>query len=227
MPFSPSDSDKRELLGDHFPYEFEMMIDALRTLPWLPGTEQSRHLETIVIHARGLVYFFLYNERDPRPQKEKDAVPKDFLKDGESWEASEWSKDTKTWSKAKDFDLNELENLKMVYDQSSQEIAHVSYKRVPSTEVKTQWRLLGIVREMFGVMKIFESKCKEEYTEELKRVIAQAEVLLDIIKEKESKKIAGEMTVFLSEDYSLSYEVTSGTSTSTIFAAVVGTSPKA
>jgi len=222
MTFEPSPSDKEELLTDHLPYEFEMMLDALRTLPRLPGIEQSRNLETVVIHARGLVYFFLYNERETG-WKEKDAIPKDFLKEGETWKASEWSKDKKVWSEAKDFDLNKLPNLKMVNDNSSQEMAHLSYKRVPSDKVKTEWNLLGIVSEMFGVMRNFESKCKEECTEELKRVISDADVLFGMIKEERSKKTS-EVKVPLAGDYSSSHEVTFGTSTIRIFSAVVGTS---
>jgi hypothetical protein len=163
-----------------------MMVDSLRTLPSSPGSDRSRHLETVVSHARGLVFFFRVGTEDSRDQK--DAIPADFLKDGETWDASKWDKDAKAWTSAKDFDLTKLDNLKHVLEKSSKEIAHLTYDRVPSAKAKSEWNLLEIVSEMLDVIRHFVDKCDKKYlSDRLQTALSKAEILVNCAR-KETEK---------------------------------------
>lgn len=201
MSFTPSEAEKKEMLAEHFPYEFEMMVDALGSLPSSPGFEQSRHLETIVFHARGLIFFF--GDKSANPNFQKDSNAKDFIKVGE------------TWTEEADLDLATRTNLKLVKERGSKELAHLTYERVPSKTVKTTWNLLGIVAEMLDVVKDFRGKCKEEYiTRRFTNVVSDADALVKSIQEALSKSPKG--------GYSWSYIVTSGTSVSWVSTTLTG-----
>lgn len=170
--YTPTYSEKLELMKEHFLYEFEMVYQAaywqsaainLNGQSVILANEPSLNnmfLEIAPIHARTLIQFFISDTRG-RNGRDKDALVKDFLRDGEEWVMPI-------------INATASPNLNKVQTRVNKEMVHLSYERV--SEGKTSWDLKGILAEMLPIVKQFALKCKGDYeSERLNKTITDSE----------------------------------------------------
>jgi hypothetical protein len=169
MPeYVPTENEKIELLKQHFYYEVQLIGEGAAlwyalnyphnyslgyTLPtFTPSLRRlinNMCLEAVPLHARGLIPFFT-SELRGRGGRDKDALARDFMKDGETWTRPI-------------IDQTNYPNLTKVQDRVDKELAHLSYERIPVARLQTHWDLAGITMEISSMITEFIPKCKDDY----------------------------------------------------------------
>jgi hypothetical protein len=179
MPeYIPTSKEKDEVGKDHLFYEIQVLTAA--TI--IHHTNVARDifpvnnlcLEAVPMHTRTLINFF--GTMRGRGGRDKDALAKDFLKDGAVWSPPV-------------IDKTHYPNLAKVIERADKEIAHLTYERVPKKEKKTAWDLIGILTEIYDITNnLFLPKCKEEYiTADMKKLMVDIPLAIDRLEEVKPK----------------------------------------
>ena len=193
--YVPNEGEKIELLKQHFYYEIQLLSEAAAlwyalnysqsyslgyTLPNFPPSLRrlinNMCLEAVPMHARGLIPFFT-SELRGRGGRDKDALAKDFIRDGETWTRPV-------------IDQANYPNLKLISERTDKELAHLSYERVPAAQLQTHWDLAGVTIEISSMISAFIPKCKEEYVSpEIRTLVTHLENLVVALKQGKASGI--------------------------------------
>lgn len=125
--------------SDHLRYEIAMFIHTASALGtgWF-GREVIHNalLESFVIHARALVYFFY--PANPQPD---DVVVNDFFEDDSTWENA-----VPPMS----------HSIELIRPRTAKEVAHLTYARLNVTEETKGWNFSEISADLQKVIERFE-----------------------------------------------------------------------
>lgn len=166
-----SDEEKRELLNEHFFYEFMMMrgtlirSNSLRNIT-LPYDENlvfplgnNIYVEEILLHARNLLEFFYYDDT-----KQDKASAIEFMKNDAKWQ------DIRP-------DKAKMKGIALVQKRADCELAHLTYRRFAGTPPKKSFDLVQIYKDFRGVVNIFleniDSNYSNKNTEKLKEILCK------------------------------------------------------
>lgn len=139
-PKRPYDDDALRKASDQLHYEMVMMVDAAQTaLSWHKdeGFESNAVVETFCIHARALVDF-LYTRVSGA--KDYEVVAGNYFRPSDRWDNIVGKKPP--W-------------LGRIYGAISNEIAHITTRRHPFLQAKTQWPYRKIVPHVMNKLALF------------------------------------------------------------------------
>ncbi|MBU4266496.1 MAG: hypothetical protein KKE96_04640 [Candidatus Altiarchaeota archaeon] len=154
-----SDGKKRELLNEHFFYEFMMMRGILICYNSLKNIAltYSKNLvfplgnnicvEETLLHARNLLEFFYYDDIS-----QDKASASEFMKKGVGWDRIRPDK-------------TKLAGINIVQKRVDCELAHLTYRRIAGTPPEKSFNFMQIYKDFKEVVDIFLANIDPKYSD--------------------------------------------------------------